>query len=148
LIQHPEDAARRAEVAELYDKTAVTPNEQRRAVALYFAAIGICESKEELKPTVRELRRKLAERQYAVGSYADAVDQIAIVAELDWDPSLVRLFALCRYSQLQNNLPDRWSAKAESEAPEWLKTLAQEHHIDLLEKALLQNPGDIQLSPG
>jgi predicted Zn-dependent protease/Tfp pilus assembly protein PilF len=146
LIQHPEDAARRAEVAELYDKTAVTPNEQRRAVTLYLAAIGICESKEELKPTVRELRRKLAERQYAVGRYADAVDQIAIVAELDWDPSLVRLFALCRYSQLQNNLPDRWSAKAESEAPEWLKTLAQEHHIDLLEKALLQNPGDIQLS--
>jgi tetratricopeptide (TPR) repeat protein len=146
LIQHPDDAARRAEIAELFDKTAISPNEKRRAVAQYLTAIGLCESKEELKPTVPELRRKLAERQFSLGSYADAVDQIAVVAESDWDPKLVRLFALCRFRQVQNNLPDRWSVKAESEAPEWLKSLAQGHYIDLLEKALLQNPGDIELS--
>lgn len=146
LLQHPDDAAIRAERAELFDKSATTPGEKRRSIAFCLAAIGLCEAKEELKPNVSRLRRHVAKRQFELSDYSDAIDQIAMVAEESTDPELMRLFALCRFRLSQRNILEGWSAKAASEAPTWLAGLAQSHHIDLLESALANNPGDIELT--
>jgi Tfp pilus assembly protein PilF len=147
LAQNPDDAAQRAELAEIIDNAAVTIAEKQHAVKQLLKAIGVCEFKEDLTQKVRLLRRRLAERQFEVASFSDAIDQIALAAENESDPKLTRLFALCRFHQNRLNIiSDRWSNEAESVAPDWLKSLTQRHPIDLLEEALRQNPGDLQLS--
>lgn len=152
LDQNQGDALKRAELAEIIDDSATTSAEKLRAVKQLLEAIGVCESKEDLTHKVRQLRRRLAECQYqlathyGLSSYSDAIDQIALAADRESDPPMLCLFALCRFQQSQFHDDASWSTQAESVAPDWLKSLVPRHPIDLLEIALLQNPGENRLS--
>ncbi|MEI8214190.1 MAG: hypothetical protein WCI02_18745 [Planctomycetota bacterium] len=146
LMLNRNDTKAHADLAELIDDTAKSRPEVNRAITVYAAAIGHCESKDEFKARARHLRHRQAERLYEVGRYEDALEQAAASADSEWNADILRLIALCRYKMNLANRPDRWSPKAEAVAPEWLRSQAQKHFAVLLDEAFRTNPGNVELT--
>ncbi|MFN7732508.1 MAG: tetratricopeptide repeat protein [Pirellula sp.] len=143
---NPDDADSYADLALLVNENAKTQDEIKRSITILAAAIGRCESRDELKEKALLLRRKQAARLYDAGRYDEALEQIASCSESEWDPEQARLLALTRNRLVESNVTDRWSARAESIAPKWLRDLAQRHVVVAIDEALRSNPGDIELT--
>lgn len=143
---NPDDAASYADLALMLDENAKSPNEIKRSIAQLAAAIGRCESRDELREKAILLRRKQAARLYQADRWDEALEQIATCSEGEWDPDQARLLALSRFRLILSDVSDRWSARAESIAPNWLRGLAQKHFAVALDEALRSMPGDIELT--
>jgi predicted Zn-dependent protease len=146
LMLNRDDTGAHADLAELVDDTAKSRSDINRAITVYAAAIGHCESKDEFKARARQLRHRQAERLFEVGRYEDALEQAAASADSEWDAELVRLIALSRYRLNLADRPDRWSPRAEAIAPEWLRSQAQKHFAVMLDEAFRTNPGNVELT--
>jgi tetratricopeptide (TPR) repeat protein len=144
MLMWPKATEQKVELAEVFDKVAASLPEVERLVSIQTLALGVCELDPELKPRATQIRRRMVERLMDLGRQEDAMDQIAELAEPTLDIALERLFALCRY---QLAIDKRTHSLRNSQLEmKWLADLNGMYVPDLLNKALLDNPGDIELS--
>ena len=146
LRLHPNDADARIRLAKAFDKSAAqNPQLMLRAVDLYYSALGV--ASEERKS---ELRARLAELLLEVGLFYQDPRRISLaetealaLTETDEEgPRGLRVLALARYAQY--SFGGRDAEHKVRDADENLTVayiLAEE-----FEKALEQNPGDIDLA--
>jgi len=142
----PTSTQYKVELAEAYDMGASSFEEYSRAVSLYASAIGACEANLEYRDRVADLRMRMMERLYTLGRYEDAMEQIPRLAGLKMDPGLLKWLARCRFKLAVEKRSHTFSSASQSLMPEWLVTASTMHSVDLLLKALIENPGDKEIS--
>ncbi len=146
LLLRPDDGQRKIELAELHDKSAVSLPQIQRAIALQSIAIGACEANRELESKAELIRRRMTERLIQVGRFEDALDQIGKVAGPSQDFELEQWLAICRYRLAIEKRSHSVPIAIQSRLPAWMTLLDGMNVIDLLQKALVDNPGNVQLS--
>jgi tetratricopeptide (TPR) repeat protein len=132
--------------AEAVDKAAKTFPEYSLAVSLYAAAVGGCEANPDYKDRVPALRTRMLERLFDLGRYEDAMEQIPRLSSPTMDPLLLKWLARCRFKLAVDKRSHSFSSASQSLMYEWLVTASAMHSVDLLLKALIENPGDKEIS--
>ena len=153
LLLEPENREQKVELAEILDR--VLPNDNTaassfnmlsRIIAAQARALGVCEADPSLKDREVALRRRMIQRLLQSTRYEDAMDQIAKLASAAIDPSLMKSLALCRYSMALEQRSHTFNDSMKISIPEWLYSASTLHVVDLLLKAIIENPGDIEIS--
>ncbi|MFN7731671.1 MAG: tetratricopeptide repeat protein [Pirellula sp.] len=146
LLLWPADSIRKVELAETYDKQAETGGQIQRLVALQSVALGVCESRSELKERGLKIRRRMIDRLIQLGRQEEALDEIARIAGSTPDSDLKKAFALSSYQLAVEKRSHLLSSGSQSQLPEWLAQFQSKLVPDQIQNALLDNPGDIELS--
>lgn len=147
LLQlEPTNTQYKVELAEAYDKGADSFPDYSQAVSLFATAIGACEASIDFRDRVPELRNRMMERLFTLGRYEDAMEQIPRLAGSAMDPGLLKWLARCRFKLAVEKRSHTFSSASQSLMPEWLVTASTMHSVDLLLKALIENPGDKEIS--
>lgn len=146
LLLRPEDGERKIELAELFDKTAASVPQIQRVITLQSIAIGACEANKALEPKAESIRRRMTERLMQVARFEDALDQIGKIAGPTPDFELEQWLAICRYRLAIDKRTHSLPVATQSRLPEWFSSLNEMNVIDLLQKALIDNPGNVPLS--
>lgn len=147
LLQlEPTSPEYKVRLAESVDKAANTFPEYSLAVSLYATAVGGCEASPEYKDRVPALRMRMLERLFELGRYEDAMEQIPRLSSQTIDPFLLKWLARCRFKLAVDKRSHSFSSASQSLMPEWLVTASAMHSVDLLLKALIENPGDKDIS--
>ena len=115
-------------------------------IASQSIALGVCESDETLADREASIRKRMLLRLIQVGRFEDAMNQVAELATPTSDPFLLKNLALLRYSMAMENRSHSFSDSRQVAIPDWLYAASNLNVIDLLLKALIDNPGDIDLS--
>ncbi len=115
-------------------------------IASQSVALGVCEADESLADRELSIRKRMLLRLIQVGRFEDAMNQIAELATPSSDPFLLKNLALLRYSMYQENRSGAFSESRQVAIPDWLYSASNLNVVDLLLKALIDNPGDIDLS--
>jgi tetratricopeptide (TPR) repeat protein len=115
-------------------------------IACQSVAVGICESDPSFSEREIAIRKSMIKRLNQVGRFEDAMNQIAELAGPSTDPFLIKNLALLRYTMSLENRNHSFSDSKQSVIPEWLYSASNAQVIDLLIKALIDNPGDKELS--
>lgn len=103
----PSNAAIRIRLAETFDRAALAPAAKRRAVDLYYRAVGVASDRPEL-------RARLAELLWEQGTYGGARQQADAVLQLDPDHAGAKsVRALAMYGAARFGLVPREEAFAE-----------------------------------
>lgn len=153
LLLEPENREQKVELAEILDR--VLPNDKTaassfnmlsRIIAAQARALGVCEVDPSLKDREVALRRRMIQRLLQSTRYEDAMDQISKLANSAIDPSLLKSLALCRYSMALEQRSHAFNDSMKISIPEWLYSASTLHVVDLLLKAIIENPGDIEIS--
>lgn len=146
LLLWPSDTMRKVELAEVYDKQAETGGQIQRLIAFQSVALGVCESNPELKERGVKIRRRMIDRLIQLGRQEEALDEIARIAGATPDPDLKKSFALCSFQLAVEKRSHLLSSGSQSQLPDWLAQFQSKLVPDQLQSALLDNPGDIELS--
>ena len=146
LLLNPTDGQKKVVLAEVYDKSAVTFGEIQRSIALHSVALGVCEVDKSLAEKATGLRGTLTDRLMQVGRFEDAMDTIAKMAGPELDVLLEKKLALCRFRLALDKRTHRLPVVSEASLPKWLSKLEAMHWLDLLFKALQDNPADKELT--
>jgi hypothetical protein len=115
-------------------------------IANQSIALGVCEADETLANQEASIRRRMMLRLIQVGRFEDAMNQVAELATPSSDPFLLKNLALLRYSMVLENRTHSFSESRQVAVPDWLYSASNLNVVDLLLKALIDNPGDIELS--
>ena len=153
LLLDPENKEQKVELAEVLDNALSDEKAGSnsfgllsRIIAAQFRALGVCESDPSLKDREPAIRRRILQRLIQAGRLEDAMDQIAKLAGPTADPSLTKSLSLCRYSMALDNRSFAYADSTKVAVPEWLYNASTLHVVDLLLKAIIDNPGDIEIS--
>lgn len=146
MLMWPKATDQKVDLAEVYDKAAQSLPEIERLVSMQSVALGACEANPTLRERALAIRSRMVERLMQLGRQEDAMDQIARISGPTLDPTLERQFALCRYQLAVEKRSHRLPSNVQTMIPKWLAGLEQMYVPDLLDKALIDNPGDIELS--
>ena len=146
LKLEPASTRYKVELAEAFDKGASRFPEYSRAVSMYATAIGACEADIDFRDKLVDLRERMMERLFTLGRYEDAMEQIPRLAGQTMDPELLKWLARCRFKLAIEKRTHTFSSASQSLMPEWLVTASTMHSVDLLMKALIENPGDKEIS--
>lgn len=153
LLLEPENRDQRVELAEVLDEAlpdessdAFSINLLNRILGAQSRALGVCEADTELKDREPSIRRRMLQRLIQADRLEDAMDQIAKLSGPTIDPSLIKSMSLCRYSMALEKRSHSFTDSTQIAIPEWLYTASTLHVVDLLLKAIIDNPGDIEIS--
>lgn len=153
LLLEPANREQKVELAEVLDsalpddKSAESSfNMLNRIIAAQARALGICEVDPSLKDREVTLRRRMIQRLLQAGRLEDAMDQISKLANAAIDPSLLKSLALCRHSMALEQRTHSFNDSTKIYIPEWLYSASELQVVDLLLKAIIENPGDIEIS--
>ena len=152
LLVEPENREYKVKLAEVLDRTlpeqADTSSAARlnQVISVQSVALGVCEADPSFADREIAIRKRLIKRLTQIGRFEDAMNQIAELAGPSSDPYLLKNLALLRYSMALEKRTHSYSESRQSVIPEWLYSAANFQVVDLLLKALIDNPGDIELS--
>lgn len=152
LLLEPENGEQKVRLAEVLDKSlddAGAPNSMgllNRIIATQALALGICESDPSFKDREVQIRKRMMERLFQTGRFEDAMDQTAKLAGPAIDGYLMKWLALCKYSMALENRKHSFTDSTQISIPDWLYSASTLQVPDLLLKAIIDNPGDIELS--
>jgi tetratricopeptide (TPR) repeat protein len=152
LLVEPESREYKVQLAEVLDRTLPEQVDLSSAarlnqiISVQSVALGACEADPSFADREIEIRKRLIKRLTQVGRFEDAMNQIAELAGPSSDPFLLKNLALLRYSMVLEKRTHSYSESRQSVIPEWLHSSANFQVVDLLLKALIDNPGDIELS--
>ena len=146
LRYKPDDAEKRVDLVELFHQKATSPAEVLSLVTLQYSTLGLCESNAKLNDRIGKLRRDLTERLIQVGRYEDAIEQIHLGSNSALDASLEKQLARSRMGLLLAKRSDVVSRYSKTSDPDWLKQFDAMHPADLLARALIDIPGDLELT--
>ena len=153
LLLDPENGEQKVELAEVLDKalpddgsSASSFNLLNRIIAAQARALGVCEVDASLNAREPAIRRRMVQRLIQAGRLEDAMDQIGKLAGPSIDPSLMKSLSLCRYSMALEKRSHSFNDSARSSIPDWLYNASTLHVVDLLLKAIIDNPGDVEVS--
>jgi predicted Zn-dependent protease len=133
LQVHPNDDAVRLKLAETFDKSASEFDHagKQRAIELYYRAVGIAPDRIDLRKRLTELLLEMERFGPNAARYSEAIEQAKLLEEADpSDPLAMRAYALANYGLYRKGT----RGKDEDEI------------VRLFRKALVSNPGDIDLS--
>lgn len=143
---HPNDAATKVKIAQVYNKIAVTREEVEGALSLQHLALAACESTPELAVEIPDIRQSMMARLMEMGRYEDALEQIAKLAGPKADLDLTRSLALCRFRLASESRSSGLAESSKLRLPRWFSTLLQMNVVDLLLKAYVDNPQNMETS--
>ena len=152
LLIEPENREYKVRLAEVMEQSLPknvgleSVGQLNRIIAFQFVALGACEADPTFAERGRAIRKSLVGRLKQVGRFEDAMNQISELAGPSSDPELLKDLALIRYSLSLENRTHSFSESRQSVIPEWLYSAANSQVVDLLQKALINNPGDIELT--
>jgi hypothetical protein len=153
LLLEPENRDQKVELAEVLDEAlpdeisdTFSMNLLNRILAAQSRALGVCEADADLKEREPAIRRRMLQRLIQADRLEDAMDQIAKLSGPTIDPSLIKSLSLCRYSMALEKRSHSFTDSTQIAIPEWLYTASTLHAVDLLLKAVIDNPGDIEIS--
>jgi tetratricopeptide (TPR) repeat protein len=152
LAIEPENREYKVKLAEVMDQSLPKKagiefvGQINRIIALQYVALGVCEPDPAFAERGRAIRKSLIGRLNQLGRFEDAMNEISELAGPSSDPELLKDLALIRYSLSLENRTHSYSESRQSVIPEWLYSAANSQVVDLLQKALINNPGDIELS--
>lgn len=152
LLVEPENGDYKVKLAEVLDRTVPeqadlsSVGRLNQVIAVQSVALGVCEADASLADRGIAIRKSLVKRLTQIGRFEDAMNQIAELAGPSSDPFLLKNLALLRYSMALEKRTHSYSESRQSVIPEWLYSAANLQVVDLLLKALIDNPGDIELS--
>ena len=153
LLIEPENREYKVKLAEVMEQSLPknvglesVGQQLNRIIAFQFVALGACEADPTFAERGRAIRKRLVGRLKQVGRFEDAMNQISELAGPSSDPELLKDLALIRYSLSLENRTHSFSESRQSVIPEWLYSAANTQVVDLLQRALINNPGDIELS--
>lgn len=145
LLIHPDDVPCKIKLAEVADQTADSPEKIQGLITLQHIAIAACESAPGFVDEIPPIRAKLVDRLMSVARYEDALEQIAKLAGLRMDLELERKLALCRFRLFQENRSSTLADNSKIALPRWLSGMLELNVIDLLLKAYVDNPQNMEL---
>ncbi len=153
LLLEPDDKEQKVELAEVLDNALsdddIGPNSIsfiNRIIAAQARALGVCEADSSMKVREPTIRRRMVQRLIQADRLEDAMDQIVKLSGPTSDPSLLKTLSLCRYSMAIDKRVHSFADSTQIAVPEWLYTASTLHVVDLLLKAIIDNPGDIEIS--
>jgi len=152
LLVEPDNREYKVKLAEVLDRTLPeqadlsSVGRLNQVIAVQSVALGACEADPALADRGIAIRKRLIKRLTQIGRFEDAMNQIAELAGPSSDPFLLKNLALLRYSMALEKRTHSYSESKQSVIPEWLYSAASLQVVDLLLKALIDNPGDIDLS--
>lgn len=153
LLIEPENREYKVKLAEVMEQSLPknvglesVGQQLNQIIAFQFVALGACEADPTFAERGRAIRKSLVGRLKQVGRFEDAMNQISELAGPSSDPDLLKDLALIRYSLSLENRTHSFSESRQSVIPEWLYSAANTQVVDLLQRALINNPGDIELS--
>lgn len=152
LLIEPENREYKVKLAEVLDRNLPeqadlsSVGRLNQVIAVQSVALGVCESDPSLADRGIAIRKRLIKRLTQIGRFEDAMNQIAELAGPSSDPFLLKNLALLRYSMALEKRTHSYSQSKQSVIPEWLYSAANLQVVDLMLKALIDNPGDIELS--
>lgn len=152
LLIEPENREYKVKLAEVMEQSLPknvgleSVGQLNRIIAVQSVALGVCEADPSLAERGQAIRKSLIGRLTQIGRFEDAMNQIAELAGPSSDPELLKDLALIRYSLSLENRTHSFSESRQSVIPEWLYSAANTQVVDLLQKALINNPGDVELS--
>lgn len=152
LLTEPDNREYKVKLAEVMDQSLPKKagpefsGQLNRIIALQYIALGICEPDPTFAERGRAIRKSLIGRLNQLGRFEDALNEISELAGPSTDPELLKDLALIRYSLSLENRTHSYSESRQSVIPEWLYSASNSQVVDLLQKALINNPGDIELS--
>jgi tetratricopeptide (TPR) repeat protein len=152
LLIEPENREYKVKLAEVLDRTLPeqadlgSVGRLNQIIAVQSVALGVCEADPSLADRGIAIRKRLIKRLTQIGRFEDAMNQIAELAGPSSDPFLLKNLALLRYSMALEKRTHSYSESKQSVIPEWLYSAANLQVVDLLLKALIDNPADIELS--
>jgi tetratricopeptide (TPR) repeat protein len=152
LLVEPENREYKVKLAEALDRTLPeqadlsSVGRLNQIIAVQSVALGACEADPSLADRGIAIRKRLIKRLTQIGRFEDAMNQIAELAGPSSDPYLLKNLALLRYSMALEKRTHSYSESRQSVISEWLYSAANMQVVDLLLKALIDNPGDIELS--
>ena len=146
LRLEPTSTQYKVELAEAFDKRSEQLPEYSQAVTLFATAIGACEASLDFRDRIPFLRTRMMELLFTLGRYEDAMEQIPKRAGPAKDPELLKWLARCRFKLAVEKRSHTFSSASQSLMPDWLVTASSLHYVDLLLKALIENPGDKEIS--
>lgn len=153
LLLNPENGEKKIELAEVLDKalpddgsSLTSFNLLNRIIAAQARALGVCEADESLVAREASIRRRMIQRLIQAGRFEDAMDQLGKLAGPSIDPSLIKSLSLCRYSMALERRSHSYNDSARISIPDWLYNASTLHVVDLLLKAVIDNPGDVEVS--
>jgi tetratricopeptide (TPR) repeat protein len=152
LLIEPENREYKVKLAEVLDRDLPqqadlsSAGRLNQVISVQFVALGVCEADPSMADRGIAIRKSLIKRLTQIGRFEDAMNQIAELAGPSSDPFLIKNLALLRYSMVLEKRTHSYSESRQSVIPEWLYSAANLQVVDLLLKALIDNPGDIELS--
>lgn len=146
LVIHPNDAPTKVKLAQVYDKIAVTREQAEELLSLLHSALSACEATPGLEDEIPGIRKSMIARMMEQGRYEDALEQIAKLAGPKTDLELGRKLAMCRFRLASENRSSDLAEGAKAGLPRWFSTLMQMNVVDLLLKAYIDNPQNMELS--
>jgi len=146
LRLEPTSTQYKVELAEAFDKRSEQLPDYSQTVTLLATAIGACEASLDFRDRIPFLRTRMMELLFTLGRYEDAMEQIPKRAGPAKDPELLKWLARCRFKLAVEKRSHTFSSASQSLMPDWLVTASSMHYVDLLLKALIENPGDKEIS--
>ena len=152
LLIEPENREYKVKLAEVMEQSLPknvgleSVGQLNRVISVQSVGLGACETDPSFAERGRAIRKSMVGRLKQIGRFEDAMNQIAELAGPSSDPELLKDLALIRYSLSLENRMHSFSESRQSVIPEWLYSAANSQVVDLLQKALISNPGDIELS--
>jgi len=152
LLLDPDNAEQKVVLAEVLDEA--LPDKLatssfgllNRILNVQARAIGVCEAYAELKEREAPIRRRMMQRLYQAGRYEDAIDQIAKLAGPAIDGGLMKWFSMSRYAMALEGRTHSYTDATQVAVPDWLYSASNLKPVDLLLKAIIDNPGDVEIS--
>jgi len=145
LAIYPDDASSKIKFAQVIDKTAVAPSEIQQAISLLQLAVSACESTPGLVNEIPAIRHSMVTRMMQVGRYEDALEQIAKLAGPKVDLDLERNLAMCRYRLASEKRSTNIADSSKTALPRWFSGLLELNIVDLLLKAYVDNPQNMEI---
>jgi tetratricopeptide (TPR) repeat protein len=142
---HPNDVTCKIKLAEVADQAANIPEAIQAVITFQHIAIAACESTPGFAEEIPAIRAKLVDRLMMAARYEDALEQIAKLAGLRMDVELERKLALCRFKLFQENRSSSLADSSKIALPRWLAGMLELNVIDLLLKAYVDNPQNMEL---
>lgn len=145
LSIHPDDVACKIKLADVVDRLAITKEDIQGVITLQHIAISACESTPGFAEEIPAIRSKMVDRLMSTARYEDALEQIAKLAGPRLDLELERKLALCRFRLFQENRSVNLAANSKTALPRWIAGMLELNVIDLLLKAYVDNPQNMDL---